>query len=295
MIIDCHTHLYPPFVYDSPETWADQRHESYWLSCVKPRSGPHLQAWSSVEQMVEDMDSSGVDIVVSLAWYWEQHATCIENLEWQLDIAKDNGERILFFAPFNAKGGDAALELITRALENGFQGVGELNPPAQGYAYDDPVFDEAIRICAKFGKPITLHVTELAGRSYPGKIDTPFNQLQSLARRHPDATFIFAHLGGLLPFYEMNEAVRSDLKNVYYDTAAIPLLYDKNVYRKVVDCIGSERILFGTDYPLRTYPSKQLSPDFRMHLAEIEEAKLNERDVRNIFAENAIRLFNLSP
>lgn len=294
MIIDCHTHLYPSFVYEDPETWATPRNELYWLSCVKPRSGPQLQAWTSVEQMVKDMDSAGVDRVVSLAWYWEAHSTCIENLEWQLDIARDNGDRILFFAPFNAKGGDAALELVTRALENGFQGIGELNPPAQGYAYDDPVFSEAISICTKYGKPITIHVTETAGRNYPGKIDTPFDQLQSLARRHPDATFIFAHLGGLLPFYEMNKAVRSDLKNVYYDTAAIPLLYDTNVYRKVIDCIGSERILFGTDYPLLTYPSRQLSPDFRMHLSEIENAKLNEREIRNIFAENALRLFNLN-
>jgi len=241
------------------------------------------------------MDEAGVDKAISLAWYWQQHATCKENFAWQKDLSSEFGERLLFFAPFNANGGDAALELITDAFENGFYGIGELNPPAQGYAYDHPTFDAAIRICIEHQKPINLHVTEPAGRNYPGKIDTPFHQLQALASRHPDATFIFAHLGGLLPFYEMNRTARADLKNVYYDTAAVPLLYDKAIYRRVADAIGIERILFGTDYPLKTYPKKPSPPDFAMQLAEIRSEFSTTGEPISILGENASHILGITP
>ena len=56
--------------------------------------------------------------------------------------------------------------------------------------------------------------------------------------------------------------MRQDLQNVYYDTAASPLLYDQRVYRAVADCVGAERILFGSDYPLRVFPREQKEPDF---------------------------------
>ena len=40
------------------------------------------------------------------------------------------------------------------------------------------------------------------------------------------------------------------LSNVYFDTAATSLLYDFSIFNYVVDILGADKILFGTDYPL---------------------------------------------
>ena len=96
-----------------------------------------------------------------------------------------------------------------------------------------------------------------------------------------------------MPFYELNEHVRKRFANVWYDVAASPLLYDPKVFRSVVDVVGSEKVLYGSDYPLRLYPSKQEKPDFSTFLAEIQEAGLTETERKNILGDNASRLFGL--
>jgi hypothetical protein len=60
-----------------------------------------------------------------------------------------------------------------------------------------------------------------------------------------------AHWGGGLFFYHLlKKAVKETLKNVYYDTAASPFLYDSRIYRYAKDLIGLDKVLLGTDYPL---------------------------------------------
>jgi predicted TIM-barrel fold metal-dependent hydrolase len=78
--------------------------------------------------------------------------------------------------------------------------------------------------------------------------------------------------------------VKQAMKNVYFDTAASPFLYSPQIYRRVADLVGADRILFGTDYPL-------LSPT-RL-LDEINTTDLSEAEKRLILSENARRLLGL--
>ena len=294
MIADAHIHLYPPAVAADPAAWAAPRGESYWLACVQPVTGPILQGWPTLHQLLRDMDAAGVERAVIQSWYWENHDTCAESLAWSLAWIAAHPDRLFAFAPFNAKGGQRALDLLDRALESGCLGIGELNPPAQGYAYDDPVFDQALRRAAQANAPVAIHVSEPAGRPFPGKIETPFPALIALAQRHPDTRFIFAHLGGLLPFHELNPHTRKALANVWYDTAAVPLLYDSSVYRKLCDAIDYRRILFGTDYPLRTFPKLQPAPCFQRHLDSLRAADLTDAERDAILGQNLQNLLSKS-
>ncbi len=78
--------------------------------------------------------------------------------------------------------------------------------------------------------------------------------------RYPDITWIVAHAGGTLPYVtyrlaiiEQNEAVRERspkgglayLKRLYYDTALSPTPHAMAALKSLV---GSEQILFGSDY-----------------------------------------------
>ena len=78
--------------------------------------------------------------------------------------------------------------------------------------------------------------------------------------------------------------VRAALENVYFDTAVSPFLYRPEIYGRVSELIGADRILFGSDFPV--------IPQSRV-LNEIKAAELHE-DARNeILSGNARRLLGL--
>jgi hypothetical protein len=81
------------------------------------------------------------------------------------------------------------------------------------------------------------------------------------------------------------------MANVFYDTAASPLIYSKKVFRTVLDIIGPDRILYGSDYPLRLYPSEVAEPDFTTFLKEIRSANMTPDEEDALLYNNARRLF----
>lgn len=286
MVIDSHTHLYPEDAGVDPINWAKQRNEARWSACVAPSSGPILQGWSTPRKLLHDMDDARIDQVIILGWYWENPETCYEQNTFLAKVRAQAPDRLKVAASFNAHGQQNAIDDILKCFDSGFVGIGELNPPGQNYEYQDPWLDKALQLVGEQRKFANFHVTEPAGHSYPGKIETPFSKLQAMAKRHPGTTFIFAHLGGLLPFYELNRSAKKDLQNVFYDTAAVPLIYSKKVYRLLCDTIGAERILFGTDYPLRTFPKSQTVPCFKKHLESLRSCGLTEAERNQILGTN---------
>lgn len=290
MPIDSHIHLYPESVYKNASKWAEHRGEAYWLSCVNPTSGKSLQAWKSVDQLLADMDTAEIEKAIILAWYWENHDTCRENFEWQKQWVNSHPDRLLAFAPFNAKGESDAIELLKEAFDLGFKGFGEINPPAQGYPYNSQVLHQALELASKYDLSVNFHVTDPHTHDYPGKIETSFADMVTLARIFPRVNFILAHLGGMEPT-RFNQSIPP---NTYYDTAATPLLYrDKTAYQGFRDKVPVDRILFGTDYPLRVFPSNPESPNFATALQHLANGSFSGSDYEAISSSNAKRLFNL--
>lgn len=286
MTIDAHIHLYPSNVYENSIDWANRWNEKYWCQCVSPKSGPTLQGWATVDQLLTDMDSAGVERAAILGWYWEHPDTCYENISWQREWIAQHPDRLVAFAPFNAKGGLASIESLKTAFDYGFKGIGEINPPAQGYTYDNEILDRALALAGEHNAPVNFHVTDPNSHDYAGKIDTPIDSLKTLAKKHSETTFIFAHLAGMMELSRLK-----DLNNIYLDTAAAPLLYPEDIYQTAIDLIGSDRILFGSDYPLRTFPKKQKIPDFKTHIESIKGSGIAPADLDNILRRNVENIF----
>jgi predicted TIM-barrel fold metal-dependent hydrolase len=227
------------------------------------------------------MDAAEIKQAIILGWYWENANTCYENTSWQRDWIARHPDRLMAFAPFNANGGAASIDALKQAFECGFSGIGELNPPAQGYTYENETLDLAIALAGEYNVPVNFHVTDPTGHDYPGKIETPIDSLIALAKSHAETTFIFAHLAGMMELPQLKT-----LKNVYLDTAAVPLLYPRGIYQTAIEFIGSDRILFGSDYPLRTFPQTQRKPDFKTHIDSLKSSGISQIDLDNIFDRN---------
>lgn len=284
-IIDSHTHAFPAAMAKNPVAWATQRKERHWARLVGPRS---IQGWATPIEMLDAMDVSGVDKAVLMGWYWERPETCQENNQWLQEWVAEAPDRFIALASFHPAGGQAMLDDLERRLDSGFCGVGELLPQVQGYGYDDPVFRELCACLQARDLPLNLHATDPASHDYLGKVETPFERFLQLATDFPDLKIILAHWGGGLPWTQ-NELPQ----NLYFDTAASPLLYDAAVWTRVVDRIGAERVLFGSDYPLRIYPRQEKAPEFRRLIAEAWQSRLDAKALDAIFSANARRVFQL--
>jgi predicted TIM-barrel fold metal-dependent hydrolase len=292
-VVDAHIHAYPPAVFADPVRWGAEQREAWWTRCVAPPGRRSLQGWSTIDQLLRDMDAAGVDQVVMLGWYWERQATCDLQNAWFIDWHLAHPDRIQAFASVNPAAGAPAREALERALDAGLCGVGELLPQVQGGRLDDDDWSGVFALAAARGVPVNLHVTApLSSMPESAMVVTPLDSYLQMIKAHQGTTFILAHWGGGLPFYELNSRLKPLFKNIYYDSAATSLLYDPSVFRRVVDITGPERILWGTDYPLLTHPRITKQPTFRHDLEDVRGAvaALTASELEWILGGNMVRL-----
>lgn len=269
-IVDAHVHLYPPEVNRDPAGWAAAHGEPHWAElCTRQRKdGRPVQTFPSVDQLLRDMDAAGVAKAVLLGWYWETHESCVAQNKFYADCIRAHPDRLAAFATVQPKAGNVAFEEAVRAMDDGLAGFGELSPHSQHFAIDDPVWRQILMLAAEWKVPVNLHVTDPASRAYPGRVETPLGDFVRLAREFPAVIFILAHWGGGLAW----SAEAAALPNVWCDTAASPLLYGPEVWTKA----KTDRILFGSDYPLILYPRTDTVPGFAGLLGEAKQAAVTD-------------------
>ena len=92
------------------------------------------------------------------------------------------------------------------------------------------------------------------------------------------------HWGGGIIFYEMMKEVSELMSNVFYDTAATPLLYKNEIFGASLNIIGAKKILFGSDYPLI---------DQKKILKILKNQLFSDEDRTMIYGEIAATVFKI--
>jgi len=129
-----------------------------------------------------------------------------------------------------------------------------------------------------------LHCNETVGHPYPGKCNTPLRSIYDFICGFPGLRVILAHWGGGFFFYELMPEVAKAAKRTWYDTAASPFLYRREIYPVAVTIVGADKILFGSDYPL-------LRPE--RYIEEMENSGLREEERRKILGQNIKELLKI--
>ncbi len=287
--IDAHVHLYPAEVDRDPAAWAAAQGEAHWaLLCTRTRKdGRRVQSLPTLAGLLDAMDAAGIAHAVLLGWYWQKPETCAWQNRFYAACVRAHPDRLSAFATVHPKAGHAAtVAEIRRAHGEGLIGVGELSPHSQGFGIDDPGFEAALALAGELRMPVNLHVTDPASRRYPGWVETPAEDFVALARRFASTTFVLAHWGGLLPLTDSRFA---ELGNVYYDTAASPLLYDNGIWARALPVLGAERVVFGSDYPLNLYPRVAVEAEMARFVDEARVAGTGA----GVMGENAARIFRI--
>jgi predicted TIM-barrel fold metal-dependent hydrolase len=285
--VDAHIHMYPAEVAAAPGAWGRAHGEEAWAQCVAPEGRRSLQGWADPGKLIADMDEVGIETCVMLGWYWEKQETCDLQNRWYLEWIRSHPGRLMGFAAVQPASGRKAVDALERALDAGLVGVGEILPQAQGFSLDDPVWRSIMALAGRRGVPITLHATDPAAGPAAGP-QTPLADYVRLARNYPETTLILAHWGGGMAFRGLEDEELPD--NIYFDTAASPLLYDGGVFRRAVDMVGAARIIYGSDYPLILYPKGSREPSFAPFLGEIASSGLVPLEAVLIMGLNMRRL-----
>ncbi|MBC7369256.1 MAG: amidohydrolase [Undibacterium sp.] len=278
-VIDCHVHLYPDAVNRDPAEWAAGHGEPHWATlCTRKRKdGRAVQGFPSVEELLAEMDRAGVERAVLLGWYWERAENCAAQNRFFAECVRAHPDRLSAFATVQPAAGAAqAVAEMRRAGAEGLCGLGELSPHAQGYAVAGAEFGAVLAVVEELGWPVNLHVTDARGPHYPGRVETPPGDFVKVARSWPAVRFILAHWGGGAPFATETGGF---FGNVYYDTAASPLLYGAGIWREFLKKTGAARVLFGSDYPLNNYPRETETAEMGRLLAEVRGAGLNGEEL----------------
>jgi predicted TIM-barrel fold metal-dependent hydrolase len=130
-----------------------------------------------------------------------------------------------------------------------------------------------------------LHTSEPVGHSYPGKGTATPDRVLAFLSAYPELPVVLAHWGGGLPFYELMPEVAALAARVVYDTAASTYLYRPQVFRAVLDLVGSDRVLFASDHPI-------LRMD-RFLRRVIASGGLRSHEIEPVLGGNARRVYGL--
>jgi predicted TIM-barrel fold metal-dependent hydrolase len=248
---DAHTHLFAPGQVLGREQIA-QGDRTF-----REMYGDPAAKMAVARELIAALDEAGLDGALAAGFAFSHEPDLLEQNEYILEAARVSGGRVVGFATVNPA--LPGWERVARhAIDLGARGFGELRPHNQGW---DPLGGESRRLCAlarDAGLALLWHCSEPVGHSYPGKAGgiSPA-ELIHLGAEFPGLAMVAAHLGAGAAFYLQMPEVRSAIDSLYFDTAAVSLLYDDGSVARLVDLAGPERVLFGSDYPLLS-PRRQI-------------------------------------
>ena len=279
MLVDFHTHVFPPFLMERREEYL-ARDATFGELYSSPKA-----RMATADELVAALDEAQVDAAITVGIGWTDRELAARANDYLLEAAIRFPGRLVPFCAVNPAWGEDAVRELQRCVRGGARGAGELHPDSQGFDLTSadamsPLMEEA----RKSGMPVMVHSSEPVGHLYPGKGRATPERLLRFIERFPQNAIVCAHWGGGLPFYALMPEVSAALRSVYFDSAASPFLYAPKVFRVARELVGANRMLFGTDYPLIGH--KRL-------IEQVRGAGLTPQEEAAVLGGNAVRLLRL--
>jgi aminocarboxymuconate-semialdehyde decarboxylase len=197
--------------------------------------------------------------------------------------------------------GPAAAEELRRCTKDlGLIGAMLVTNTGDGKSLDAEHLEPLWQMAEELDAPIFLHPSNVAGRdrlygwALENLIGNPLDTtiaaasliLSGVLDRHPRLKIVLSHGGGYFAFgvgrlthgYHNNPATRRTAKEppdayvrrFYYDT----ILYHPAALRYLIDLVGADRIMLGTDYPFNMEPPNAVRAIEALEIAREESEKI---------------------
>ena len=280
--IDIHAHISPePYVraLEAGRDWYGIAAEADEFHRAAPRT-----LWTP-EQRLTDMDSIGVEVHIlstnSAFYFYEKDAVTVAAMDRECNdyvaqLVKDYPDRFAGLANLPMQDvGAAAAELERAMTELGLKGA-MIGDHVNGKTFDDPEFFPVWEVAEQTGAVILIHqsgdtlVSPRLNRYHlPNSIGNLADRAVTYASfvfggvmdKYPELRVCLSHGGGYTCFgagrMDRGWQVRSEarvnitqppssyLNRFYYDC----LTHSEPVLRMLIDLVGVDKVLFGTDWP----------------------------------------------
>lgn len=237
----------------------------------------HSGGWGgySTENVLRFADRAGIDKIFATDYY-ALHYDFEEGNRRLAREMKQFPDRIIGYCSiWSARFGRKAVDEVRRCYEEyGFRGLKLVHTVVGLGSYqllttiNEPAMYPIVAAAADLGMPILAHSTP---EECAGILDAV-----------PNARILMAHSGGcptaLGDWFRAIE-VAKHYPNIYLDTASSQI--DMGYVEAMVEGVGAERVIFGTDMPL-------IDPNFGV--AKVTGADLTEEQKELILGKNILRL-----
>ena len=264
MIVNSHAHIYPDKVAKPVE------------DVISKRFGP-LYSSFKVSSLLEDMEKFGIETTVGFCMADRPRVVEASN---NFVISLLNHEKIVPFGTI-LPDFEGYKQETQRLKRNGVKGI-KFSSIFQNLYPDE---ERMLGIYQELGEDIIVyfHAGEDLGRP-PEEAHTTPQRLARVLKLFPKLKVVAAHFGGL----HMLEEVKKHLlgKELYFDTVWTPGFagLDKKEMALFIQKHGSQKVLFGTDFPI--YNTQE-------QLEWFSSLPLSPEDQELIFCKNAKRLLGL--
>lgn len=272
-VIDAHTHLFPADVIKARERIAS-KDVRFSLLYANPQA-----RMAEETGLARYMTEEQIDRAVVTAFPFKDRGLIAACNDYILDVARRD-PKVIPFVMVDVEDETFALAEVERCSSLGVRGIGEIAFYESGFGEKErKALDIIADYAQKKGLPLMLHVNEQVGHAYQGKTPMDFQELTLFVETHPELTTILSHLGGGICFYEFMPEIKKAFACVYYDLAAVPFIYSREIYEFIIRCMP-DKVLFGSDYPLLSYKryARDIDP-----LEDEFKRKLLHLNARNLF------------
>lgn len=232
-IIDIHTHTYPNAIAERAVTALEN---FYDFVC---------EGDGTVKDLADSSERAGVSgmLLLSVATNPRQ----IKNVNmWAANAKAQMIERGFEAAAFGGinQGCENIEDEFNYINELGLSGI-KIHPDIQGVNIDDRRMYELYSLCE--GKlPIYFHIGDDREKFRYSEAD----KLINVMRDFPRLKVVAAHFGGYNAWDKAADLVKVGKDNIMFDTSSALWAMGEGVADKLVEAIGAEHLMFGTDYPV---------------------------------------------
>lgn len=211
--------------------------------------------------------------------YFQSPRDTIAGNDAMLAFQRAHDDCVRSYVAVNPNDGAGAVREIDRAVQLGAVGL----KLAAARRADDPILDPIIEQARHHGLPVLHHIWQHRRRHWPSQDISDGRDLGTLAARHPDVSFILAHIGGGGDYLHTFAAVR-DVPNVLLDLSGSGA--DRGMLDAAIEAVGCGRLLWGADVTLETGLAKLWALEV-IGLTADQLAAIRWRNARRIFPQSA--------
>lgn len=234
MFIDCHAHIYPDDLADKI------------ISGIERFYGVKRAHDATLDALVASLEAGAVDKAVVLPI-----ATKPEHMEmnkWYANLA-ERSDKIIPFGGIHPDNDPRELDAFPAMRLRGIK----VQPNALRVFPSDPRLMRFYEKAGELGLIVVFHAGDEES-GYRGEFSQP-EHFVSVLERFRGLKIVLSHLGGFRTWDKLDLVL--GYPDVYYDTAHVPGKIDDDEVRALVERIGIDNVVFGSDFPFADHSEER--------------------------------------